>query len=77
MKAEPKVKCRYATLPSSVALADVATLMAAMPAGDTMQVVTELLEVVEALRAWCAEAGVAIVDEDESRVLTTDGCNTE
>jgi hypothetical protein len=77
MRTEPKVICRYATLASSVVLADVATFLKALSIRDTMRVVTELLEVVEALRAWCAETGVVIVREDESRVLTRGGCITE
>ncbi len=77
MMAEPKVICRYATLASSVVLADVATFLEAVPATDTVRIVTELPEVLDALRAWCADADAAIVREDESCVLTIGGCITE
>ncbi len=77
MRVEPKVTCRYATRASNIVLADVATLVEAVPAGETLRVVTELPEVVEAVRAWCAETGTAIVHEDETRILTMGGCITE
>lgn len=75
--AEPKVICRYATRASGVVLADVARFLEAAPAPDTVRIVTESSEVLDALRVWCAGAGVTIVREDESRVLTVGGCITE
>ena len=75
--AEPRFICRYATLASDAVLADAAKLLQAVSDTDTVRIVTELPAVIGALRAWCADSGVAIVREDECRVLTTIGCFTE
>jgi hypothetical protein len=50
MTVEPKVVCRYATSPSSVVVTDVAKLLEAVPATDTVRIITELPEVEERMR---------------------------
>ena len=77
MIVEPMVVCRYATYPSSVVLADAAKLVEAVPAMGSVRIITELPEVLDAVRSWCAATGTVIVREDESRVLTVGGCIAE
>jgi hypothetical protein len=71
------IVCRYAAYPSSVVLADVAKLVEAVPATDSVRIITELPEVLDALRAWCNATGATIVSEYENRVLTVGGCIAE
>src|SRR5262245_46805033 len=75
--AEPKVICRYTTLAGSVMLADVAGILEAVSATDSVQFVTALPEGLNALRTWCANSATTLVCEDESCVLTVGSCITD
>ena len=77
MTVKPTVVCRYATYPGNVVLADAAKLVEAVPAMDSVRIITELPEVLDAIRAWCAATGTVILREDESQVLTVGGCIVE